>query len=69
MNYLAMVDFTKYSDKNIRNNTDTSDEVELAFIDMEAAKAVDGILSRYHGEPAFQRRIAVQLAERVLKND
>jgi hypothetical protein len=62
------MDFNKlesFSDKAIRNKQ-AEDEVELSFQEMEADKAVDALLRKYHGEPEFQRRIAIRLADRIL---
>jgi hypothetical protein len=62
-----MVDYTKYSDKTIRNKRDPNPE-ERAYAEAQVNEQVKKILNRFHDEPKFLSEIAYRLAAEIINS-
>jgi hypothetical protein len=61
-----MADYSIYTDRHIRNLAEANEE-EQALIDMQVNQTAEAIASKYRSEPRFLGKVALALAEHVLK--
>ena len=63
-----MPDYSKYTDKAVRNKRD-QDEVEQAFTAMQAQEAANRVIAKYSDEPRFLMEVTGKIIDGLKKHD
>jgi hypothetical protein len=57
---------TYRTEKEIRNNPDPNDELEMAVAEAEADKVAHNILNEFHSEPEFLKAVLARAVQKML---